>query len=92
MINNDSPTSPMLVARPFLRRIERLARKLLKVEFKDIGDLWRFEAELIGLQRDIQGAISERKVLTRQDKTSLGSLVTLRVVRWHARRLGDAFA
>lgn len=75
----------------FLRRVERLARKLLSADFDDANALWTFQESLLRLQRDVQEAITEAK-RSRSDRTGYAILTSLRTARWHARRLGDAFA
>jgi hypothetical protein len=81
-----------LVVRPLLRRLERLTRTLLGVRFKNADELWQFQVRLLELQRDIQSEINKSKSHLRRDKSKIAVLSELRVTRWHARRLGDAYA
>jgi hypothetical protein len=71
--------------------VERLVNKLLSAKYDGPNDLWRFQEGLLALQRDIQEAITEAK-RSRTDKVHYSRLRSLRMARWHARRLGDAFA
>ncbi|MEU6112576.1 hypothetical protein ABZ853_29745 [Streptomyces albidoflavus] len=77
--------------RIFLRRIERLARYLLKGDYGGGGGLWGFQVDLLKLQQDIQGAIKEAKGRSRKDRVE-GHLSGLQYARWNARRLGDSLA
>ncbi len=74
------------------RRLERLAHRLIRKKFTDAQGLWDFQLELLELQRQIQRAITATKKAARTDKSKRGDLDELRVIRWLARRLGDAFA
>lgn len=76
----------------FLRRVLRLADVLLAKHFDGAADLRRLQPDLQALQREVQASIGENKRLVRQDPERRELLGDLRVVRWHARRLGDAFA
>lgn len=51
-----------------------------------------YQERVAALQRDVQRAISETKVMGRKDKTQLAHLRDLQVIRWHSRRLGDGLA
>lgn len=75
----------------FLRRLEKLGRRLLRVEFKNASDFWQFQQELIALQRDIQAAIGAEKRLPKRER-SQSRVEHLRYTRYRARQLGDAFA
>jgi hypothetical protein len=88
--NEASPT-PEIVSAPFLRRIEKLALILLEHRFNSSQDLWKFQLDLLHLQRDIQGAVNDCKSKPRRE-LPMEVLTEVRVCRWHARRLGDAFA
>ncbi len=76
----------------YRRRLERLAHRLIRNKFTDAQGLWDFQLELLELQRQIQQAITATKKAARTDKSKRGDLDQLRVIRWLARRLGDAFA
>lgn len=77
-------------ARPYLLRVERLFRSLIRRGGPDGPEsLWRFQQDLMELQRDVQRAIGDAK---REGPAAYESLQALRDARWHARRLGDAFA
>jgi hypothetical protein len=68
---------------------------LVTANFKQPGGLWKFQISLFDLQADIQQAIAGVKKLPRkdrQDPAQYEALQHLRDARWHARRLGDAFA
>jgi hypothetical protein len=80
------------VTEHFLRRIEKLALTLLGRQFQSPDSLWQFQLDLLNLQRDIQAAINDYKGRAKRDKDAKGALANLRACRWHARRLGDAFA
>lgn len=75
----------------YLRRIEKLARQLISVQFDGPQGFWQFELNLLALQREIQEEISRGKS-QRQDAEARTRLSDLRYARWHARRLGDTFA
>jgi hypothetical protein len=90
--NEATAKSSDAVAQPFLRRIEKLALTFLGHRFESPEDLWQFQQRLLYLQRDIQAAISDYKEKAKQDKGIMEALTNLRACRWHARRLGDAFA
>ena len=81
-----------VVAQQFLRRIEKLALTLLSARFVSPDELWQFQLDLLHLQRDIQAAITSSKSLAKREKDTMDVLAELRICRWHARRLGDAFA
>jgi hypothetical protein len=81
-----------VVARPFLRRIEKLTRTFLGGQFKSSDDLWRFQLGLLQLQRDIQAAINDYKLRVKREKCGKEILTELRSCLWHAKRLGDALA
>ena len=81
-----------LVAEPFLRRIEKLALWFLGHRFESPQDLWQYQLNLLSLQRDIQASINDYKGRARREKSVMKALTNLRACRWHARRLGDAFA
>jgi hypothetical protein len=88
-----SPEGHERTAKTFVRRIERLATDLVTFDFKRPGNtLWNFQIRLFDLQAEIQQAITRVKNLPRQDPARYEALEDLRGVRWHARRLGDAFA
>ena len=75
----------------FLRRLERLARQLKGGQWASGQDLWDWQVALLDLQREIQGGITSLKGTGRNaDQQAL--LDWLKDIRWHARRLGDAFA
>lgn len=77
-------------ARPYLLRVERLFRGLVRRSGPDGPDgLWRFQHDLMAVQRDVQQAIGEAK---RAGPAGRDALAALRSARWHARCLGDAFA
>lgn len=88
----DDDESSTAVVRPLLRRIEKLAQILVGMRFASPDDLWRFQLDLLGLQRDIQAAISEHKVRSGRDNSARDVLDQLRACRWHSRRLGDSLA
>ncbi|WP_433363071.1 hypothetical protein [Streptosporangium sp. CA-115845] len=79
-------------AKPYLHRLERLAKTLIGGRFKGADGVWQLQESLLELQREIQESISNAKSRTRGDKSKYKILQDLRVARWHARRLGDAFA
>ena len=83
-----SPSS----AKDHLRRIERLARKLIGPHFREPNDLWHFQEELLAVQRSLQESITATKSNRGHSKEQRQTLQELRWARWHARRLGDAFA
>ncbi len=85
-------TSKTPSAEPFLRGVERLATTLLSARFEGADDLWRLQVDLLELQRAIQRAITATKQRRRGDEEGYETLISLRAARWHARRLGDAFA
>jgi hypothetical protein len=60
------------------------------MKFAGPEELWDIQLELLEVQRSIQDGIAELKD-SRRDKASHEKLENLRAVRWHARRLGDAF-
>jgi hypothetical protein len=75
----------------FLRRLERLARQLTSGRWDSGQGLWDWQLALLGLQRDIQDGITILKCVRRTaDQHAL--LSWFKEMRWHARRLGDAFA
>jgi hypothetical protein len=92
--SDDSQASedPDIIAQPFLRRIEKLMLALLSSRFASSDDLWQFQLDLLRLQRDIQAAIMGYKSQAKRKKLIIAVLNELRMCRWHARRLGDAFA
>jgi hypothetical protein len=90
--DKDSAKSSEIVVRPFLGRIEKLALVLLGVRFKSPQDLWKFQLDLLRLQREIQVAINDYKRQGKQVPGTMETLTDLRACRWLARRLGDAFA
>ncbi|MDT3443147.1 hypothetical protein [Pseudofrankia sp. BMG5.37] len=71
--------------------VERLATAFMSVSFSSAADLWRFQLDLLAVQRDIQGEIGniKRMPLPRGEKKE--SLDRFRNLRWQAKRLGDAF-
>jgi hypothetical protein len=71
-----------------LRRLDPLVDRLLLAKFKSPSDGWKFQSELLAVQRDIQVSIGSAK----RDRSAGDELRELRRARWHARRLGDAFA
>jgi hypothetical protein len=77
---------------PFLRRLERLARILIGGRFKNSQGIWKLQLSLLELQRDLQDAIGDTKKRAKTDPNAQADLESLREVRWHARRLGDALA
>jgi Pyridine nucleotide-disulphide oxidoreductase len=81
-----------VVAQPFLRRIEKLALTFLRHRVESPEDLWQFQLNLLHLQREIQAAIGDYKGKAKREKGAMEALTDLRACRWHARRLGDAFA
>lgn len=78
-------------ATPYLRRLDRLARFLLSGRYRDATRLWKLQLDLLSLQQDVQGRISELKSRER-DAESHRRLEELRQVRAQARRFGDAVA
>ena len=75
----------------FLRRLERLARQLTSGRWDSGQGLWDWQLALLNLQRDIQDGITVLKCVRRTaDQHAL--LDWFKDMRWHARRLGDAFA
>ena len=77
------------VMQQHMKRIESLATKVLRTGFDDAQDLWKFQEDLLDLQRDIQRKVTESKDA---DPSAFGTRADWETVRWHARRLGDAFA
>ena len=68
-------------------RTERLARRLLTRQLGSPADGYRFQTDLLALQRESQAAITGCN--RRHDREEIESL---RKLLWHSRRLGDAFA
>ena len=88
-----SPNDHAIAAKRFLRRIERLSNDLLVTGKLWRGaDLWDFQIGLFDLQAEIQQGIARIKRLPRKDPARREALSDLSDIRWHARRLGDAFA
>jgi hypothetical protein len=86
----DDDESSTAVVRPLLRRIEKLALTFLNMRFASPDDLWRFQLDLLSLQREIQALISDYKVRSKRDKSTRDVLGELRACRWYSRRLGDS--
>lgn len=84
--------SKVLLPDAYRRRLERLAHRLIRSKFTCAQDLWDFQLELLELQREVQRAITMAKKDARTDKTKRADVEHLRIIRWLARRLGDAFA
>lgn len=72
-----------------LNRLARLVSTLLGRKFESRRDLWTWQLDLLELQRDIQRSIGSQKRLGRRAERD--ELDHLRILRDHARRLGDAF-
>jgi hypothetical protein len=62
---------------------------LLERRFKAAAEIWKLELDLLGLQQDIQEALSEAK---RRSGTRRDTLVGLREVLRDSRRFGDTLA
>ncbi|WP_333774555.1 hypothetical protein [Streptomyces sp. IBSBF 3136] len=80
--------------RPFelVTRVEDLTLRLLGSNWNTPNDLWQFQLDLLQLQQDIQKEIAATKWRLKTTKASSGPLESLKLCRWLARRLGDAFA
>ncbi|WLW53225.1 hypothetical protein [Streptomyces sp. YU58] len=76
----------------FIKKIEGLALKLVNFEFGDTFNLWKFQLDLLELQREIQKSVSEEKKRAKKLKGKSESLKELQMARWLARRLGDSLA
>ncbi len=86
------PQAATPAANPYLRRLERLVRTLIRGHFEGARSIWKLQLDLLQLQRDVQAAIGATKKRARSDPASRADLESLREVRWHARRFGDAIA
>ncbi|WP_343907287.1 hypothetical protein [Nocardioides aquiterrae] len=73
------------------RQIRLIANRLLSKRFESANDLWKLQVDLLKIQRDIQGAISEAKAESARN-IDRKRLEELRDARWHARHFGDALA
>ncbi len=89
---SDPQAAPTTAPGPYLLRLERLTHRLLGRRFRTAQDLWQIELDLLQIERDLQAAITTAKDGARRDGAYRPSLEALREVRWHARRLGDAYA
>ncbi|MEU1029423.1 hypothetical protein ABZ402_11860 [Streptomyces mirabilis] len=80
--------------KPFelVTRIENLALRLIGKNWNTPNDLWQFQLDLLQLQQDIQKEIADTKGRPKAKKDSSEPLESLKLCRWLARRLGDAFA
>ena len=85
MLSNADPV------KRYLRKIDKLAGQLLGADFGGPQGLWDFQEQLMAIQREIQQSITAAKKSLR-DSAQHAQLEDLRVARWNARRLGDAFA
>lgn len=90
--DEDTAESYDVVCQPFLSRLEKLAFALLGRRLTSPEALWQFQLDLLHLQRDIQSAINDYKTQVKRRQVTIEILTELRAYRWHARRLGDAFA
>src|SRR6266536_152639 len=86
------PQAATPIAHPYLRRLERLVRTLIRGRFEGAKSIWNLQLDLLQLQRDVQEAIGTTKKRARSDPDSRADLESLQEVRWHARRFGDAIA
>ncbi|MEV8093714.1 hypothetical protein [Kitasatospora sp. NPDC085879] len=75
-----------------LHKVENLALRLIRFDFSNSADIWAFQLELMSVQRLIQQEITDEKGRVRREKKKPEALQSLQLVRWHARRLGDALA
>jgi hypothetical protein len=80
-----------LVTRPLLRRLEHLTGALLGARFGSADEFWQFQLKLLELQRAVQSEINRVRSSCKTDR-SRPALSSLRAIRWHSRRLGDAYA
>lgn len=76
----------------YLCRLSRLVRLFLQKKFSSSEDLWRLQKDLLNLQRDIQESITLAKRDAGESQEARAVLESLRNLRTHARRFGDAFA
>lgn len=76
----------------FIRKIEDLALRLIGSNSDNMFSLWKFQLDLLELQREIQKSVSEEKKQARKFKGKSKSLQELQAARWLARRLGDSLA
>jgi hypothetical protein len=75
-----------------MRRLEKLVLLFLRAKFSEAGGIWEFQLLLLALERDTQadiGRLSGTRAARRQNADTLAYLT---VLRWNARRLGDALA
>jgi hypothetical protein len=86
------PKVSTAITRPFLRRLERLIRKLIDGRFEGADDVWQLQLELLKLQQDVQAAIGDAKKQVKRNKNGWADLKSLRHLRWQTRRFGDAIA
>ncbi|WP_406095167.1 hypothetical protein [Streptomyces sp. NBC_01013] len=73
-------------------RIEYLALRLVGQNWNTPSDLWQLQLDFLQLQQDIQKEIADTKGRPKNKKASSEPLESLKLCRWLARRLGDAFA
>jgi hypothetical protein len=73
-----------------MRRLDRLAMRFLARRIRTPRGFWRFQLELLKLQREIQTAITTTKAAgTRRARHEAKQL---QETLWHAKRLGDSLA
>lgn len=97
LASDDSHDQPELrtyteAARPYLDRLERLARTFVGGKFNAAQEIWQLQLDLLQLQREVQKQIGEAKKKLKTDKAARANLGSFRVLRAQARRLGDAIA
>ncbi|WBB59362.1 hypothetical protein O7599_27865 [Streptomyces sp. WMMC500] len=88
----DPPKPEDQVAHKLMRKIERLAKRLITVDFEGADGLWGFQRDLLALQWEIQKQIRAEKQEVRIRKKDSEALTSLKWARWQSRRLGDSFA
>jgi hypothetical protein len=73
-----------------MQRLDRLVMRLLAKRIRSPRGFWRFELDLLKLQRDIQAGVTRAKASgTRQGRHEAKQL---QETLWHAKRLGDSLA